>query len=112
MQEFLFAILAPILSSTPEVAAIYEPEGRPLRTGEPLRLPELGELLERLGTEGPDFLYTGDVGAAVSDWLLARGGLLTTEDLAAYEVVERRPARARYRGRDVLTNPPPSSGGS
>lgn len=111
MQEFLFGILAPILALTPEVAAIYEPEGRPLRTGELLRLPELGELLERLGAEGPGFLYTGDVAAAVSDWVLERGGLITRADLATYEVVERVPARARYRGRDVLTNPPPSSGG-
>ncbi len=48
---------------------------------------------------------------AVSDWVLERGGLLTREDLASYEVVERPPTRARFRGRDVLTNPPPSSGG-
>ena len=43
--------------------------------------------------------------------MLERGGLITRDDLAAYEVVERRPVRARFRGRDVLTNPPPSSGG-
>ena len=49
--------------------------------------------------------------AAVSDWVLERGGLLTREDLTSYEVVEREPARVAYRGREVLTNPPPSSGG-
>ena len=43
--------------------------------------------------------------------MLERGGLLTEDDLAAYEVIEREPARARYRGREILTNPPPSSGG-
>ena len=48
---------------------------------------------------------------AVSDWVLERGGLLTREDLAAYEVAEREPARVGYHGREVLTNPPPSSGG-
>lgn len=111
MQEFIHSILAPILHSTPEAAAIYEPEGRPLRAGERIRLPELAGLLERLGAEGPEFLYTGDAGRAASEWVLGRGGLLTLEDLASYEVVERRPARARYRGREVLTNPPPSSGG-
>ena len=111
MQAFLFEILGPILRSTPEVAAIYEPEGRPLRAGERIRLPELADLLDRLGAEGPGFLYSGDVAAAVSDWVLERGGLLTREDLASYEVVERPPARARFRGREVLTNPPPSSGG-
>src|SRR5439155_16751943 len=111
MQAFVFKILEPIITSTEEGAAIYAPEGRLLREGETVRLPELGDLLERLGAEGPDFLYTGDVAAAVSDWVLERGGLLTRDDLAAYEVVEREPARARYHGREVLTNPPPSSGG-
>src|SRR5680860_1454388 len=91
MQAFLFNVLAPIMSSTPEVAAVYEPEGRPLRTGEWIVLSELGDLLDRLGSEGP--------------------GFLTREDLASYEVVERAPVRAGFRGREVLTNPPPSSGG-
>jgi gamma-glutamyltranspeptidase/glutathione hydrolase len=51
------------------------------------------------------------VAATVSDWVLERGGLITREDLASYDVVERQAARAHYRGRDVITNPPPSSGG-
>lgn len=111
MQAYLHRILAPILASTPEGAALYEPHDRPLTAGERLRLPELGDLLERLGAEGPGFLYRGDVATALSDWVLERGGLLTRDDLAAYETVEREPARAWYRGREVLTNPPPSSGG-
>ena len=111
MQAFLFQVLEPILRSTPEAAAIYAPGGGLLAAGGTIRLPELGDLLDRLGAEGPAFLYGGDVGVAVSDWVLARGGLLTRDDLAAYEVVERRPVRVRYRGREVLTNPPPSSGG-
>lgn len=111
MQAFLFTVLAPIMRSTPEVAALYEPEGRPPRAGERLRLGELADLLDRLGAEGPAFLYSGDVAGAVSDWVLERGGLLTREDLAGYEVVEREPVRAHFRGRAVLSNPPPSSGG-
>jgi len=111
MQALLFEVLAPIMRSTPEAAAIYTPAGRPLGTGERIRLPELGDLLERLGAEGPGFLYEGDAAAAVSDWVMQRGGLLTREDLATYQVVEREPAQARFRGRQVLTNPPPSSGG-
>lgn len=109
--EYLYAILAPILRSSPESAAIYEPFGRPARAGERLAMPELADLLDRLGAEGPGFLYDGDVAAAVSDWVLERGGLITRADLASYAVVERRPVRARFRGREVLTNPPPSSGG-
>ena len=86
-------------------------EGQLGREGDELHLPELGDLLDRLGAEGPGFLYGGDVAAAASDYVLERGGLLTRADLAAYEVLEREPARAAYRGREVLTNPPPSSGG-
>ena len=110
-QGYLFGILEPILSSTPEAAAVYRPGGRTPQPGEKLALPGLGDLLERLGAEGPGFLYTGEAAAAISDWILERGGVLTREDLAGYEVVERAPARASYRGREILTNPPPSSGG-
>src|SRR3954453_5358755 len=107
----LVRILGPILTSRPEGQAIYAPEGRLLREGQSVRFPELGDLLERLGAEGPAPLYTGDVAAAASGYVLENGGLLTREDLASYEVVERGPAHTHYRGRDVLTNPPPSSGG-
>jgi gamma-glutamyltranspeptidase / glutathione hydrolase len=111
MQAFLFEVLEPIFRSTPECAAIYAPGGRLLGEGDTIRLPDLGDLLERLGADGPAFLYTGDVAAAVSDWVLERGGLLSPDDLRSYEVIERQPAQVTYRGREVLTNPPPSSGG-
>ena len=111
MQAFLFEVLEPILRSSPECEAIYAPGGRLLCEGDAIRLPELGDLLERLGAEGPAFLYTGETAGRVSDWVLERGGLLTREDLASYEVLERPPARVTYRGREVVTNPPPSSGG-
>lgn len=111
IQEYLLGILSPIFRSTPEASALYEPNGRSARAGERVTLPEVGDLLDRLGADGPSFLYEGDVATAVSDWVLERGGLLTREDFAAYEVLERRPVRARFRGREVLTNPPPSSGG-
>jgi gamma-glutamyltranspeptidase / glutathione hydrolase len=111
MQAFLFTVLEPIITSTPECAAIYAPEGRLLAEGDTIRLPDLGDLLDRLGAEGPAFLYTGDVAHAVSDWVLERGGMLSRNDLASYHVIEREPARVTYRGRDVITNPPPSSGG-
>ena len=81
-------------------------------TGERFALPELGDLLERLGAEGPGFLYSGDVAAAVSDWVLERGGLLTRADLAAYEV-DRAPAargRASAAARCSPTRRPPRAG--
>jgi gamma-glutamyltranspeptidase / glutathione hydrolase len=111
MQAFLFEILGPIFRSTPECSELYAPGGELLREGDQFQFPELGDLLERLGADGPGFLYSGEVARACSEWVLERGGLLTTEDLAAYEVVEREPASVTYQGRQVLTNPPPSSGG-
>jgi gamma-glutamyltranspeptidase/glutathione hydrolase len=111
MQAFLFEILAPIFRSTPECSELYAPGGELLREGDVFRFSQLGDLLDRLGAEGPGFLYSGDVARACSEWVLERGGLLTAEDLAAYEVVEREPAGVTYQGRRVLTNPPPSSGG-
>jgi gamma-glutamyltranspeptidase/glutathione hydrolase len=111
MQAFLFEILSPIFLSTPECSELYAPGGRLLREGDSFRFAELGDLLDRLGAEGPGFLYTGDVAHACSDWVLERGGLLTRADLSSYEVEDREPASVVYRGLEVLTNPPPSSGG-
>src|SRR3954451_11315712 len=107
----LLVILGPILQSRPEGQAIYAPDGRLLQAGERICIPELADLLERLGAEGPGFLYEGETARTISTHVLERGGLLSEEDLAGYEVVERRPAGATYRGRYILTNPPPSSGG-
>ena len=111
MQAYLLELLSPIMRSSAECAAVYEPDGRPLRVGERVRLPELGTWLERFGVEGPDFTYRGDVGAALAAWVAERGGSLSAADLDAYRVESRAPARALYRGREILTNPPPSSGG-
>ena len=47
----------------------------------------------------------------MSDWVSSAAGCSGREDLASYEAIEREPARVTYRGREVLTNPPPSSGG-
>ena len=63
--------------------------------------------------EGAAPFYTGDVAAAIVDWLAERGGLLTAADLAAYEVVDARAGRGRLsRPRACSTNPPPSAGGT
>ncbi|MGZ4191572.1 MAG: gamma-glutamyltransferase family protein [Solirubrobacteraceae bacterium] len=110
-QAYIIEILGGIVTSTPEAAALFAPNGRLLRAGERLRQPELGDALERLGAEGSRPFYEGDIGGAIAGWLSERGGLVTKEDLAAYQVVDREPLRVSYRGREVLTNPPPSAGG-
>jgi gamma-glutamyltranspeptidase / glutathione hydrolase len=111
-QAYVVEILTGIATLTPEVAAIYAPEGRILREGERVCQPALADAIERLGEEGARPFYEGDVAAAVAELMAAQGGLVTRADLAAYETVVREPVRARYRGREVLTNPPPSAGGT
>ena len=110
-QAYLFEILAPITEATPEARAHFMPAGRPPAVGDVHRDPALADTLERLAAEGPGPFYTGDVAAAVCDWVIERGGLLTRADLAAYETFARAPVRVAYRGQTVLTNPPPSAGG-
>jgi gamma-glutamyltranspeptidase/glutathione hydrolase len=110
-QAYVVEILAGIATSTPECAALFAPGGRLLREGDVFSNPELGDTLERLGRDGADPFYRGDIATAIVDYLAPRGSMLTREDLAAYEVVARTPLRASYRGRDVLLNPPPSAGG-
>ena len=111
MMGQFFEVLEPIITHTPEAREVYAPAGSLLGTGDRIRMPEVGDLIERLGSDGPAFLYEGDYARAVSEWVCERGGSITLADLADYRVVEREPARAHYHGREILTNPPPSSGG-
>jgi gamma-glutamyltranspeptidase / glutathione hydrolase len=111
-QAYVAEILAQLLISSVECAALWAPEGHVLREGEVLRNPELGDSLERLGGEGAGPFYQGDVAAAVSDWLEARGGSVTRAGLAGYRARLREPVLMGYRDRVLLTNPPPSAGGT
>jgi gamma-glutamyltranspeptidase / glutathione hydrolase len=111
-QAYIAKILADLLTSTPECAALWAPEGNVLTEGELLCNPELGDALLLLGDEGAEPFYRGGIAAAVSDWLWFHGAALSSENLAGYRAVEREPVRVSYRDREVLTNPPPSAGGT
>jgi gamma-glutamyltranspeptidase/glutathione hydrolase len=110
-QDYIIQLLGGIVTSTEESSALFAPHGTLVRTGDRIVQPELAETLERLGSEGSRPFYEGDIGAALSAWVLERGGLLGRADLKAYRVVDREPLRVSYRGRDVRINPPPSAGG-
>lgn len=111
-QAYVAEILVDLLTSTPECAALWAPGGRLLREGGLMRNPELGEALLRLARDGAEPFYRGDIAASVCDWLADRGGSLRAADLAGYEAIEREPVRMAYRDREILTNPPPSAGGT
>lgn len=110
-QAYIFDILAPIHERLEGTRELYAPRGRTLGVGDHFAFPELAETLERLGAEGAELFYRGEVAAALSDFVVDHGGTLGPGDLASYEAVERNPIRAPFRGTEVLTNPPPSSGG-
>jgi gamma-glutamyltranspeptidase / glutathione hydrolase len=110
-QAYIVEILAGIVTSTPEATALFAPAGRLLGEGDRVRQPELADALQRLAREGAAPFYAGDIAAAIVDWLADRGGLVGAADLRAYAVVDRAPLAVGYRGRTVLTNPPPSAGG-
>src|ERR1700676_3733108 len=86
-QAYVAKILGDLLTSTPECAALWAPQGRILGEGELLRNPELGDALERLGQEGAEPFYRGDVASAVCNWLRSHGGSVTVEDLAGHSAI-------------------------
>jgi gamma-glutamyltranspeptidase/glutathione hydrolase len=110
-QAQLWDLLAPIAMATPDSRARYGVDGRVPVEGDVVRDPELADGIERLASDGAAPFYTGDIGAAVAEWVAGRGGTLSHADLADYATVPREPVRVRYHGREVLTNPPPSAGG-
>jgi gamma-glutamyltranspeptidase / glutathione hydrolase len=110
-QAYILEILAPIHERLEGTRELYAPGGRRLREGDVFRFPELAEALERFAAEGAEPFYRGEPARAISDFVVENGGTLGRRDLASYEAIERQPIRAPFRGTEVLTNPPPSSGG-
>ena len=111
-QARLHAILDLILRHTDEGRRLYSrPDGSRLQPGDVLRLADLGGTLEQIAVEGAGCLYRGDLGRRVVATVGAEGGILSTDDLVAYRVIWRRPVGTRFRGHEVISNPPPSSGG-
>jgi gamma-glutamyltranspeptidase / glutathione hydrolase len=111
MQSYLHRILDGLLRHSPEGDALYGRDGRPYVLGDRFALPELGETLDRLGAEGSEALYRGELAERTVAHVGAGGGALTLADLEAYVVVEREPIAVEYHGHEFRSNPPPSSGG-
>jgi gamma-glutamyltranspeptidase/glutathione hydrolase len=93
------------------VAAYGKPGGGTWQPGDRLILPDLGKTLRAIATDGPDAFYTGWIADLVERDMKANGGLITKQDLAAYGAQVRKPVRGAYRGHEIISMPPPSSGG-
>jgi gamma-glutamyltranspeptidase/glutathione hydrolase len=111
-QAYFLELLRPIMTLTPAGRALFEPRGSYLSQGDRFANPELADLLESLPNGGDREFYEGSLASRIDRDMHEGRGLLTEADLAAYRVIERQPLVARYRGVPLLTNPPPSLGGS
>ncbi|MFL6698135.1 MAG: gamma-glutamyltransferase, partial [Vitreoscilla sp.] len=90
---------------------VFFHDGKVPVTGDVLRNPDLAKSLALIGRDGAKAFYDGPIGAAIAAEAKAHGGLITAADLKNYKVVERAPVRGSYRGYDIVSMPPPSSGG-
>jgi gamma-glutamyltranspeptidase / glutathione hydrolase len=99
------------LAKFSESRRVFQRDGNYFLPGEVFRQPELARTLERIA-EKPDDFYHGALARELAAAMQKGGGLITAEDLANYEVKEREPVRGTYRGYEVISAPPPSSGGT
>src|SRR5205814_2446732 len=98
------------LAQFPESRRIFQRNGNYYKAGEVFKQPELARTLERIA-QNPDDFYKGTLAKEIAAAMQKGGGLITAEDLAAYDVKEREPIRGFYRGYEIVSAPPPSSGG-
>jgi gamma-glutamyltranspeptidase/glutathione hydrolase len=111
MQPFLRA-LAEDPEELPSTArAFLKPGNVPYEPGEIWRQPDLARTLGRIAKNGRDGFYKGETARLVADFMRRNGGLITEQDLERYEAVERQPIHGTYRGFDIYSMAPPSSGG-
>ena len=119
-QGYCYELLEPILLNTAGSRSIYAPYGKMLVAGQTMRMPEFADTLEFLVKNSHhswprqwlrDF-YEGEIAQKIVQDCQEAGGYLTMEDFQNYRVIERAPLEITYRGTQMITNPPPSAGGS
>ena len=101
-----------VLITHPNSKAIfYKQDGMPYGRGETLVQRNLAHSLELIAKQGPDAFYKGEIADQIDQEMAAHGGLIGKADLAKYKAIERKPISGTYRGYEVFSMPPPSSGG-
>src|SRR5439155_8898977 len=99
------------LAKFPESHRVFQRNGDYYKPGELFQQPDLARTLERIAAD-PDDFYHGSLAREIAAAMQKGGGLITAEHLAHYEVKEREPVHGTYRGYEVISAPPPSSGGT
>ena len=107
----LFISYKETLSKYPESNRIFLRNGNYFKEGDVLRQPELAETLSRISVQGAKEFYTGKTAQLIAADMKANNGLITLDDLKGYVAKERTPLKGSYRGYEIITMPPPSSGG-
>ena len=100
------------LSQYPETKRIYLKGGSFYKEGELFRQPELAATFARIQTGGPNEFYEGETARLIVNDMKRNNGLLTLDDLRGYVAKERVPLKGNYRGHEIISMPPPSSGGA
>jgi gamma-glutamyltranspeptidase/glutathione hydrolase len=100
------------LARFPATAAVFLPDGKAPRVGDRLVQRDLAETLRRIARDGKDGFYRGRTAELIAAEMRRGNGIITAEDLARYEAVWRDPIAFDYRGHQVISMPPPSSGGA
>ncbi|MGV7031352.1 gamma-glutamyltransferase [Methylobacterium symbioticum] len=103
--------VAGLLGRWPSTRAVFFNGDRVRGRGETLVQTDLADTLRTIAEQGPDAFYRGPIAERIAAAVTAAGGVMTPEDLAGYAVELRKPVRGSYRGYDIVSMPPPSSGG-
>jgi gamma-glutamyltranspeptidase / glutathione hydrolase len=90
---------------------VFLPNGQPLKEGDLLVQKELAKTFKLIQEQGPDVFYNGEIGEAITDTVQDFGGSMTLEDLKNYQLTIDEPLYSNYKGYEVASMPPPSSGG-
>lgn len=93
------------------IAAYAKSGGKDWAEGDQIRLTDLGRVLNEIATKGADAFYTGWVADSIDAQMARNGGIITKADLRDYKAVERTPVRGKFLGNEIISMPPPSSGG-
>ena len=102
----------PRMQAYPASIAQFSKQGAPYQAGEALRQRELASTLQRIADRGAAGFYEGETAELIEREMATHGGLITRRDLASYRAIRRKPLVGSYRGYEIISMPPISSGGT
>jgi gamma-glutamyltranspeptidase/glutathione hydrolase len=104
-------VLGPMSAFPASIAAFAKPGGGDWTAGDRLAQSDLSKTLRAIADDGANVFYKGWIADRIAEDMKANGGIITRDDLARYKAKERAPVRGTYKGYDIVSMPPPSSGG-